>query len=78
MALDLLWSLLRVVVYGTHFSVMHCFVLVKDLNPQYLLSTEGGTEFEFLYLCYCLEVGGQKLEQIVQQYKRGGLTLFDI
>lgn len=78
MALDLLWSLLRDGVYGTHFSVMHCLLLIKDLNPQYLLSTVDETEFEFLYLHYCLEAGGEKLEQIVQQCKRGGLTLFDI
>lgn len=69
MALDLLGSLLRDDVHGTHFWVMHCLVLVKDLNPQYLLSTEDETEFEFLYLHYCLEVGGEKLEQIVQLQK---------
>lgn len=59
MASDLLWSLLRHDIYGTHFSVMHCLVLVEDLNPQYLLNTEDETGFDFLYLHYCLEVGGK-------------------
>lgn len=78
MALDLIWSLLRDDVYGTHFSVMHCLLLVKDLNPQCLLSSEDETEFEFFCLHCCLELGGENMEQIVQQCKRGGLTLFDI
>lgn len=46
MASDLLWSLLRHDIYGTHFSVMHCLVLVEDLNPQYLLNTEDETGFD--------------------------------
>lgn len=53
---------------------MHCLVLVKDLNLQYLLSTEDEAELEFLYLHCCMEIGGEKLEQIVRQCKRGGLT----